>query len=230
MDKHLDIIVTIVRRGKCEQVTEITGEDGASRNVVLRGDGTAAKHWAEIMGFAPEKDIVITPIQHCKTEKMLKLLSERLNFSKPNGGIAFSIPMSGIGGIRTFALLAGLEEVPDPATLIKKEEDMEYQHEVILTIVNQGHSDDVVSAAKDAGARGATVLYGRGTGNSETEKFFGITIQPEKEIVMMLVPATLRNEVMKTICERAGLNREGKGISFALPVSGCVGLTAQSEN
>ena len=61
-------------------------------------------------------------------------------------------------------------------------------HELIICIVNNGFSDTVMDAAKDAGARGGTVLNARGTANKEAESFFHIAIQPEKEVVMILVP------------------------------------------
>ena len=64
--------------------------------------------------------------------------------------------------------------------------------ELIITIINRGFSEDVVDAAKSAGAQGGTVLHARGTGVHEAEKFFGISIQPEKEMVLTLVPSGIK--------------------------------------
>ena len=74
------------------------------------------------------------------------------------------------------------------------------EFELVITIVNRGFADEVMDAAKAAGATGGTVLYGRGTGIHEAEKFFGITIQPEKEVVLILTPLKTRNAIMKAIC------------------------------
>ena len=70
------------------------------------------------------------------------------------------------------------------------------KHEMILCIVNTGFSDIVMDAAKEVGARGGTVLHARGTANKEAEEFFHITIQPDKEIVMILVPSEDRKSVV----------------------------------
>jgi nitrogen regulatory protein PII len=226
MDKNLDAIISVVNRGQGKTVSETLNDVGILRNLVLLGEGTAERHWADIFGMGPEKDIVVSISQHKNTPTALQKLSDELNLTKPNGGIAFSVPLSGVGGIKTFTILAGLSEIPEVGDLTDEcnEDYMDCQHEVIWTIVNQGHSDEVVEAAKKSGARGATVLSARGTGTAETEKFFGLTIQPEKDIVMILVPSEIRRDVMTEICKNTGLSSEGKGISFSLPVSEVAGI------
>ena len=98
-------------------------------------------------------------------------------------------------------------------------------HELIICIVNNGFSDTVMEAAKEAGARGGTVLNARGTANKEAEAFYHIAIQPEKEVVMILVPLNVKDAVLHALYEKAGLNTMGQGIAFALPVDQVVGLT-----
>lgn len=95
---------------------------------------------------------------------------------------------------------------------------------LIITIVNRGFSDLVMDAARGAGASGGTILHGRGTGIHEAEQFFGISIQPEKELVLILVNYEERQTVMQAICEKAGLNTEGKGMTFSLPVDEVAGI------
>ncbi|MCQ2603277.1 MAG: P-II family nitrogen regulator, partial [Clostridia bacterium] len=95
----------------------------------------------------------------------------------------------------------------------------------MLCIVNTGYSEAVMDAAKAAGARGGTILKARGTGNKEAEKFFKITVQPEKEMVLILVPADIKEAVMHALYKNVGLNTPGQGIAFALPVDNVVGLS-----
>lgn len=96
-------------------------------------------------------------------------------------------------------------------------------HELIICIVNNGFTDLVMDAARKEGARGGTIFHGRGTGNPEMEKFFGISISPEKEIVIILVEAEIKEAVLKAVNKAAGLETSGKGIAFSLPVSDVVG-------
>ena len=107
---------------------------------------------------------------------------------------------------------------------------MKYKHEAIFCIVNSGYSEMVMDAAKKLGARGGTVINARGTTPKDAETFFGITIQPEKEIVMILVPSAIKDDVLHALYKDAGLNTAGQGIAFALPVDGVVGLREESES
>lgn len=101
---------------------------------------------------------------------------------------------------------------------------MKFEHEMIVCIVNAGFSEDVMTAAKECGARGGTVLHARGTANHEAETFFKITIQPEKEVVMILVPSAIKEDVLRAIYRNVGLKTPGQGIAFAMPVDGVAGL------
>lgn len=102
---------------------------------------------------------------------------------------------------------------------------MNTAYEVIFCIVNSGFSETVMDAAKEVGARGGTVIHARGTANKEAEQFFHITIQPDKEIIMILVPADIKDAVLHAVYTHAGLKTEGQGIAFSLPVDDVVGLS-----
>ena len=104
-----------------------------------------------------------------------------------------------------------------------------YKHEVIICIVNSGFSEAVMDAARELGARGGTVIRGRGTANAEAEKLYGIAIQPEKEIVMILVDSAIKNDILHALYRAVGLNTPGQGIAFSMPVDAAVGLFEQKE-
>ncbi len=101
---------------------------------------------------------------------------------------------------------------------------MQTQYEVIFCIVNAGFSDVVMDAAKEAGARGGTVIHARGTANKEAEQFFHITIQPDKDVVMILVSNKIKDAVLHALYNRAGLRTAGQGIVFSLPVNDVAGV------
>ena len=101
---------------------------------------------------------------------------------------------------------------------------MTYEYEMIVCVVNTGFSDAVMSAARACGARGGTVINARSTANPEAESFFKITIQPEKEIVMIVVPSAIKDDILHALYKDVGLNTPGQGIAFTLPVDAAVGL------
>lgn len=100
-----------------------------------------------------------------------------------------------------------------------------FAHEVIFCIVNAGFSDAVMDAARQFGARGGTVIRARGTANTESEKLFGITVQPEKEMVMILVNSDIKDAILHALYNAVGLNTPGQGIAFSMPVDQVVGLS-----
>lgn len=109
---------------------------------------------------------------------------------------------------------------------------MDRKYEVIFCVINAGFSEEVMTAARKAGARGGTIIKGRGTASREAEQVFNISIQPEKEIVMILVPTEIKDHVLRMIYDSVGLDAEGQGIVFTLPVERALGLKddAQEKN
>ncbi len=102
---------------------------------------------------------------------------------------------------------------------------MTYNHEVIICIVNAGFADSVMAAAKEFGARGGTVIHARGTANSEAVKKFEIPVSPEKEMVMILVPTEIKDDILHALYRAVGLKTPGQGIAFSMPVDAVVGLS-----
>ena len=100
----------------------------------------------------------------------------------------------------------------------------QFNHEVIFCIVNAGFSDAVMDAAREFGAGGGTVINARGTASLEAEKLFNITVQPEKEIVMILVKKEIRDDVLHALYQKVGLDTPGQGIAFCLPVTDVTGI------
>ena len=107
---------------------------------------------------------------------------------------------------------------------------MDKTYELIFCIVNTGFSGTVMDAARSAGATGGTILRGRGSAGKEAEDFFHIQIEPEKEIVMILAPVEIKDNIMTSIYKEAGLASAGQGIIFSLPVTRTAGLSQVHEN
>ena len=101
---------------------------------------------------------------------------------------------------------------------------MENQFEMVFAIINSGYSEEVMDAVKECGATGGTILNARGTANTEIEKFFGISISSEKELVMIIIPTSIKKDVLHAIYQKVGLDTPGQGIAFTVPVDDVVGI------
>ena len=99
-----------------------------------------------------------------------------------------------------------------------------YKNELILCIINQGFSGAVMDTAKRLGAKGGTVISARGTASKDAEIFFNISIQAEKEIVLILVPSNIKDSILKGLYDSVCSDKNAQGIAFSLPVDNVVGL------
>ena len=111
--------------------------------------------------------------------------------------------------------------------LIKKTKNKE-KYDMIVAIIGRGFADYVVSAARDAGATGATIVYGRGTADVD-KQVMGISLQPERELGLILVKSDERKRIMKAISDSTSLMEEGRGFCFSLPVSDVFGIKRVAE-
>ena len=128
---------------------------------------------------------------------------------------------AGIGKRRNF---------PSTTTEDGKEEESEMKntkYELIVVIANQGHSEEVMDAARAEGAGGGTVIHAKGTGLEKAEKFLGVSIADEKEMIYIVAKSEMKNAIMKSIMQHAGLESRAKSVVFSLPVSDTAGLRLQ---
>ena len=102
-------------------------------------------------------------------------------------------------------------------------------HEVIFAIVNAGYAEDAMEVAREQGARGGTIISGRGVAREKEAAFFGITIHAEKEILMMVVEKNIRDQVLHALYKQMGMQKKAQGIVFSLPVSDVAGLVKIPE-
>lgn len=99
----------------------------------------------------------------------------------------------------------------------------------ILASVKPDYTDTVVDAAKDAGATGATIIPARGTGIHEAKTFFGLTLEAQTDIIMMLIEEHMVPAILDAIYEAGEFQKPGTGMAFVLPVEQVIGLESQLD-
>ena len=152
-------------------------------------------------------------------------MEQKLNIDVPGTGISFIIPVSSMGGGKAFRyLLAGQEYVKEEESELKNTE-----YELLVVISNYGYNNLVMDAAREAGAGGGTVVHARGTGMEKAEKFLGVTLAEEKEMTFIVTRSEKKNEIMKAIMEKAGMESKAKSILFSLPVTETAGLRISGD-
>lgn len=217
-------VVAVVDGGKSEKVVRLCRDAGTLFHLVSVCHGTARTEMLDLLGLGEtKKETVFCLVPAFKVRRLLAGLADRLQMRYPGKGIVFSIPLTSIGGRAYQMTMNGQSEGQEETSVKENEEKGKY--EVVVTVINQGYTNLVMNAARQVGARGGTVLNARGIAREEVEKFLGISIQAEKEVVFMVVDSAARRDVMEAISETAGLKTPGKGIVFSLPVSQAIGLS-----
>ena len=106
----------------------------------------------------------------------------------------------------------------------KYQPELNYAYELIVIIANEGRTDLVMNAAREAGATGGTVLHGKGTGDPETQKFLNVSLAHEKEVILIVAKSAQKSEIMRSILRSAGPSSEAGAITFSLPISEVAGF------
>lgn len=216
-DWHKDalLLYVVVDEKKASKVIVEAKRHGVRGATVMLGRGTIKNKWLNAIGVMDSrKEVVIMGMDTATGREVMSSLSEKFHFEKPNRGIAFAVAMQGIVG--TEAGASWPEANPDarpPAAW-----------QLITTIVERDMAEDVVAAAQDAGSRGGTVIAGRGSGIAQTELILGMEIEPEKDIVFMLVPTINAPKIEDAIDQRLDLEKPNHGIMFTQDVIAVSGL------
>lgn len=223
------LLVAIVDRSKNKRVTEILQHKHVHLHYVLLAEGTASSEVMDLLGLGSiDKAVTLCIAPQSFTPALLAALDEGLGLAGAGKGIAFTVPLSGVSS-SVFQLLD--KEMQERVHGIQQQMEKEVEkmsvgasHDLILALINQGCSEDLMAAAKTAGATGGTVIHARRIGAEESAKFFGIAIQAEKEVVAILTSRDKKKEIMKAIGRSCGMKSEAKGLCISLPVDDIVGL------
>lgn len=191
----------------------------------FHAQGTASVGVINWLGLdSMEKSISMSLMPKGFADEMLQRLRKKLHLGMPNTGVAFTVPLSGGNG-RLIKLISSMEREEDREIAERSERDMaESNYSMIMAIINQGFSEEVMEAARPMGATGGSVFHCRRSGSEEAMQFWGIKVQPEREIVIILAKKSHKLGIMKAIGEKCGMNSEAQGIVFSMPVDGAVGM------
>ena len=218
---RLYMMVTITERNRKKKFEEFYKKNEHMVFFTTLGRGTANSEMLDYFGLEESEKVVILSVVTEETWKKLRReMIVKMQIDVPGTGIAFIVPLSSIGGEKTLHFLIQSEEFEreEESTL----KDTEY--ELLVAIANQGCIDTVMDVARSVGAGGGTVIHAKGTGMETAEKFLGVSLAAEKEIILIVTRKKQKNAIMKAMMEQTGLDSKEKTIIFSLPVTSTVGL------
>ena len=220
---EVKLMVTIVSRGHSDIVVRKLREEHIGLHYVSLGFGTATSEIMDYFGIGEtEKDVLFSLVPETKANKIMERIRAGMDLHLPGRGIIFIMPLNAVSKIVERTLFNDLTE-SDREEREQMEEQAKYS--LIVTVANRGYVDTVMEAATQAGARGGTVIHARGVGDEEAGSFFGISLQPEKDMILMLVPQKDKLAVMQAVGKAAGMLTKAHGILFSLPVENFGGIS-----
>lgn len=218
IDHQLQILTLILSENQCNKCIRIAKEKGIRGGIVTIGKGTVSSSVLNLLGIkSQKKEVVNFLLEYEKAKEMLDCFTKELQLHEPGHGIAYTTPV----------LIINNNQITRNTVNGMEEEDM---YKKLSVIVDRGMAEEVMDIARKAGVRGGTIMHGRGVGAEHTEKLFGVEIEPEKEIVLILTPGNLIDKVIDALNQELQLGKEGKGVLFVEPVLETRGLFEPNHN
>ena len=217
-----DLMIVITDRSRGGDFAAWFQAQGATLILSALGQGTAATEVLDYLGLeATEKAVLLLAAP--RSRRLVRRAARELWLDVPGRGILMAVPISSVGGARARDYLLSWQA--------EEEDDMERDitHELIVVIANRGHTDQVMDAARSAGAAGGTTIHAKGTGTELARKFLGVSLAAEKEIVFILAREADRKPIMKAVMTQAGMHTKAQAVTFSLPVTDLAGLRLLEE-
>lgn len=217
----LYLMATVSDRNQTRRFLAFYKEHRITMTLITFGRGTTSSDILDSFGLeATEKAILFAFVTDHEWKQVKNGLQKQMKIDIPGSGIAFIIPISSIGGKKQLQFLTegrGFEK-GEESTL----KDTKY--ELLIVIANQGYTDMIMEAAREAHAAGGTVIHAKGTGTEQAERFLGVSIAAEKEMIFMVTKREGKNAIMRAIMDKAGLKSKAGAIIFSLPVTETAGM------
>ncbi|MDR0639610.1 MAG: hypothetical protein LBG27_12045 [Spirochaetaceae bacterium] len=223
------LVVFIVDWSRQKRVTAAFEKAGVQIQYTAKGKGTASKEILDLLGIgATDKAVVFSLEDAARLQPLIKDIAGKVGLWERGAGVAFSVPLSGINTPVLGVFSGERAETKDNKEHNDGEEagimETKKRSDLIMCILNQGYSDEFMAEARKAGAGGGTVLSVRGAARQGQVKFFGISVQNEKEIIMILSTREKKNAIMSAVSEKFGVQSEAEGIVFSVPADNITGI------
>ena len=220
--KDLFFLITIVRRNDATEYDEFYRSEGVDVVYTTSCNGTAHAKTLNLLGIErTDKSMLFSTVTSDTLAKLKRLLTTKMKIDLPDRGVAMAVPLSGVGGSRTLEYFTSGQKMSENNTT--EDNEMQSSHELIVAIYERGYTDLVMDAAREAGAGGGTTINAKGTA-AGAQKFFGLSLAVEKEIVFIVSEIGKKKDIMKAIMQKAGVDSKAHAIVFSLPVSETAGF------
>lgn len=220
--QNVYLFLTIIKKSDAREFLEFYLSHGAAPIYSSICEGTATSETLSILGLEhAERVLMQSLVTQSKANALTHELTHKMNIDLPDRGIALAIPLSSIVSkkVLSHVIADGDDTFAEQAQSAERKIGME----IVISICAKGHSDEIMRAARGAGATGGTIIKAKGTAAQGTDMFFGMAISDEKEITYIVTKKEQRSGIMKAIAEYTYADG-AHPIVFSLPVTETAGF------
>lgn len=218
---QLYLMTTIADRRRLADFVAVYQEHLLQVNLITLGHGTAADETMNLLGLdSSEKAVCFSFVTGESWAEVKRVLEKKIRIDVPGTGIAFTVPLSSIGGRRQLQFLFADQDFQQEEESVLKDTE----HQLLVVVANQGYNQTVMEAARSVGAAGGTVIHAKGTGMEQAERFLGFSLASEKDVIFIVSRTADKNAIMQAIMKQAGPESKAGALVFSLPVTDTAGL------
>ena len=198
-----------------DKIKLLTDEFSLPFNTIMHGEGTASQGILNFLGLTKTNKIVFfSIIPDTREKEILNYIKKEMHIKKIGNGVAFTVPLT-----------SSPEYIKDVFKKTRGEKmKNKKEYHLLLTIVIEGYAEKAMEVAKKNGANGGTLIKGREVGNKNSFKFFNMTVEPEKDILLIVCKTDDKNKIMNAVLDKFGANTEARGICISLPIDNTIGI------
>lgn len=212
MNSEFNVMTLIISEHQANHFIDIIKEKSLYDGIVFLAKGTVKNSFLNLIGLKNQKmRLIDVLIESEKSKEIMDYTAEKLKLNEPNHGIAY---LTSRRMVKDEKGESNASNTIGEKTMFKK----------ITVIVNRGMADDVMDIARESGARGGTILHGKGTGTKNAAKLFGMEVEPEKELVLIIVPTEIEEKIVKNLYDNLEMQNSGNGILFVEDITDVRGI------
>ncbi len=212
MNSEFNVMTLIISEHQANHFIDIIKEKSLYDGIVFLAKGTVKNSFLNLIGLKNQKmRLIDVLIESENSKEIMDYTAEKLKLNEPNHGIAY---LTSRRMVKDEKGESNASNTIGEKTMFKK----------ITVIVNRGMADDVMDIARESGARGGTILHGKGTGTKNAAKLFGMEVEPEKELVLIIVPTEIEEKVVKNLYDNLEMQNSGNGILFVEDITDVRGI------
>lgn len=214
------LLITIVERGRGKKLIKFYEEQNIFYTFQCMGIGTASSELLDVLGIGTaEKDITISYSDYNSIRNLFQIIEEETCDFSFGKGLAISLSIQALNSLV-------IKELLNQNLFIMGEHEMNDSKQcLVLITVNQGNTDEVMNTARQAGAKGGTIIQARWAGPDSGKQIYGMSIQTEKEVIAIVIERERRNTLMEVINKKHGSGTEAGAILCSLEIEDKISLS-----